>query len=154
MLLQSVAQELGFEISIVIESDAAAAIAAAEKRGLLRFKHLAIRWLFLKELIDRKTIIWEKVKSADMCADFLTKPIDEQTLKRNLGVLERASVYRVISSRSEQTCGLQTERLPLAWGVLRRRDQGAVRPRADFVLATSLKWLLQQGPTNADCTAG
>ena len=46
--LKSLLGELGRDVKIVLETDASAAIAAAEKRGLLRFFHLSILWLFLK----------------------------------------------------------------------------------------------------------
>ena len=55
-MLQAVALELGYDCRIFIESDASAALSAAEEEGILKFKHLAIKWLFLQELIERKTV--------------------------------------------------------------------------------------------------
>ena len=57
IMLQSLAGEIGYMMEVILESDAAATISAVEKRGVLRFKHLAIKWLFLKELCcERRSV--------------------------------------------------------------------------------------------------
>ena len=81
---KSLASELGLELDLILESDASAALAAAEKQGVLKFKHLAIRWLFLKELVDRKAVVLRKVKTEECAADFLTKPLSGNLLRRGL----------------------------------------------------------------------
>ena len=77
VMLQSLAGEIGYTLEVILESDAAAAISAAEKRGVLRFKHLAIKWLFLKELVSRKAINMRKVstmKNLPMCSRSQSRP--------------------------------------------------------------------------------
>ena len=83
-MLQAALNELGYSMQVDIKSDASSAIAAAEKKGVLRFKHLAIKWLLMKELTERKQICIKKVGTLDMVADFLTKPVDVMTMRRNL----------------------------------------------------------------------
>ncbi len=85
--LRSLLQELGYTAAGTVTTDASAAIAACAKRGLLRFKHLAIKWLFVKELVDRGEVLMRKVPTKFNKADFLTKPVTAVTLRANLELL-------------------------------------------------------------------
>jgi hypothetical protein len=82
--VRSLLQELGYEVTVTVTTDATAALSACAKRGLLRFKHLAIKWLFVKELVERGSVILEKVPTKLNKADFLTKAIAAATLQANL----------------------------------------------------------------------
>jgi hypothetical protein len=87
LAIKSLLEELGYEANVTVTTDATAALAACAKRGLLRFKHLAIKWLFVKELVDRGTVVLEKVPTAANKADFLTKAVPAGTLVTNLGLI-------------------------------------------------------------------
>ncbi len=84
LMLKSVLSELGHTVQVEIQSDAQAAISAAENCENFRFKHLAIRWLFLKELTERKESITTKVSSEANVSDLFTMSVDAVTLQRNL----------------------------------------------------------------------
>jgi hypothetical protein len=84
LAVRSLLQELGYEVTVTVTTDATAALSACAKRGLLRFKHLAIKWLFVKELVDRGSILLEKVPTKLNKADFLTKAVPAGTLQANL----------------------------------------------------------------------
>ena len=84
LMIQRLAKELNFDLELIIESDASSAIAAAEKRGLLKFKNLAIKWLFVKELVAQKAIRMKKISTFENEADILTKPVDAKTMTRHL----------------------------------------------------------------------
>ena len=86
--LQSLGSELGVTLSVVLASDASSAIAAAEKQGLMKFKHLALRYCFLKELAARSAVVSEKIPTRGNCADQLTKPLAEAAQLRSWSLLE------------------------------------------------------------------
>ena len=87
ILAQNVLAELGVKSNIVIESDSSSAHASAMRRGVLHVKHLALRWLFVKELTEKGLIVIEKVQSNQNVADWLTKPVDEKIIARSLQAL-------------------------------------------------------------------
>ncbi len=58
-----------------IFSDASAALGAAERLGLMKFRNTALKWMFLKELVRRKEITLHKIGTPGNCADFLTKAV-------------------------------------------------------------------------------
>jgi hypothetical protein len=54
LMFESVLSELKHDVQVEIFSDAEVAISAAEKRGILSFPRLAIKWFFSKEITERK----------------------------------------------------------------------------------------------------
>ena len=85
LVLQTLWQEItGTVIEVHVFSAASAALGAAERLGLMRFKHMALKWLFLKELILRRAIVLHKIGTRDNCADFLTKAVSASILQKNL----------------------------------------------------------------------
>ena len=79
MFERSVFSELG-QSSMMIEmrTDSAAAKACMERHGAQRMKHIAIRVMFLKDLVKSKLVRLKKVASANNIADLLTKPVNQQ----------------------------------------------------------------------------
>jgi hypothetical protein len=75
MLVQSIAKELGVSLSIVLETDSMIAFSGCQRRGVLHVKHMALRLLFLKELVERGLVQIARVASEDNTADWLTKPV-------------------------------------------------------------------------------
>lgn len=80
--LQSFLLELGETIEIEVRTDSLSARDSVEKRGLLRVRHLAIRYHFIKDLAARKNIKIAKVESSSNAADMLTKIPTDQILQR------------------------------------------------------------------------
>ena len=103
LFVQSLAEELVYHLSVILESDAASAIAAAEKKGALRFKHIAIRLLFLKELAVKQQIFLKKVTSEDNIADILTKPLDRSKFERNLRLVPGIDMSKQTNSLVDET---------------------------------------------------
>ena len=79
MFARSVLSELGqSNMMIEMRTDSAAAKACVERHGAQRMKHIAIRFMFLKDLVKSKLMRLKKVASANNIADMLTKPVNQQ----------------------------------------------------------------------------
>lgn len=68
----------------VIFHDNVSAIVLTEKKtsAKQRIKHLDIKYQFLRDYVDRKEVAIKFKKSAEMLADFLTKPLHGEVFKR------------------------------------------------------------------------
>ena len=75
MLVQNIARELGSEHKIVMQTDSMSALNSAQRRGVLHVKHMALRLLFLKELVEKGAISIMRVEPQKSAADWLTKPV-------------------------------------------------------------------------------
>ena len=74
--LQSVVSDLGFNWSIVLHSDATAAIGICRRRGLGKIRHLSVADLWIQDKVKTKEFGLEKVLGALNPADLLTKYLD------------------------------------------------------------------------------
>ena len=68
LLIKNLASELGWPLNVVIECDSISAQASAQRRGVLHVKHMAIRLLFDKELVECGLLRMEHVTSGDNLA--------------------------------------------------------------------------------------
>ena len=75
MLVQNIERELGSELKIAMQTDSMSALNSAQRRGVLHVKHMALRLLFLKELVEKGSISITRVESQKNAADWLTKPV-------------------------------------------------------------------------------
>ena len=68
----------------IICQDNQSTIALAEKGKSTsdRTRHIDIRYFFIKDLIERKEIVVEYLRTEDMIADLLTKPLQGQKFRR------------------------------------------------------------------------
>jgi hypothetical protein len=126
LAVRSLLEELGYEATVTVTTDATAALAACAKRGLLRFKHLAIKWLFVKELVDRGSIVLEKVPTKLNKADFLTKAVPFKTLETNLELLPSL----VLPQQSAEMHSLECE-LDVCTPVVQATTLELARPSGD-----------------------
>ena len=74
--LQSVAGDLGAKWSIMLRSDATAAIGMCRRRGLGKVRHLAVADLWIQDKVKNQELSIEKVLGLDNPADLLTKYLD------------------------------------------------------------------------------
>ena len=74
--LQSVALDLGYKWSILLRSDATAAIGMCRRRGLGKVRHLAVADLWIQDKVKCKELALEKVLGIENPADLLTKYLD------------------------------------------------------------------------------
>jgi len=121
LLAKHLLGELGYEVGVTIRCDSTSAAAAAQRRGVLHVKHMALRLLFIKELVERGLISLERVSSEANTADWLTKPLGQKSFERCLELLP--GLVRGLVPQPPQTAHVQT--LTAEWMALRslRKDQ-------------------------------
>jgi hypothetical protein len=85
--MKHLACELHIDATVILKSDSSAAKCAAEKRGTLHMKHLALKSLFLKELVATNMLSILKIGTQANAADMLTKPVGQEILRRCLDQL-------------------------------------------------------------------
>ena len=79
----------GDPLPLIVHSDSRAARESCWKVGASRMKHIEIKMLFVKELVQQGAVVLQAVASADNPADPLTKAVPQATLHR-LACGERA----------------------------------------------------------------
>jgi hypothetical protein len=81
LALRTALLELGVETYIAIYTDSAAAKASAEKPGLMHMKHMQLRELFLKQIVQQGLVTLAKVRSEENPADLLTKGVNKKIVE-------------------------------------------------------------------------
>ena len=77
--LQSLVGELlGRSVNLILRTDSDAARLSIEKLGMMKTKHMELRFLFLKQLQDDHVIALERVWTHDNIADLMTKALTAQ----------------------------------------------------------------------------
>ena len=82
--LQAIARDLGLHWSLLVRTDAAAAIGVCRRRGLGKIRHLATSDLWIQERLRTGDFVLEKVDGHNNVADVLTKHVDRATLERHM----------------------------------------------------------------------
>ena len=85
--LQTIARDLGIELSLKVMSDATAAIGISRRRGLGKVRHLATADLWIQDRIRKGDFKLEKVLGADNQSDMLTKHVDRMLLSKHMAKL-------------------------------------------------------------------
>ena len=81
LALRTALLELEVETYITIYTDSAAAKASAEKPGLMHMKHMQLRELFLKQIVQQGLVTLAKVRSEENPADLLTKAVNKKIVE-------------------------------------------------------------------------
>ena len=88
VFVQSLITELGFsKPSLIVCTDSKGAYDNLKRLGVGRIKHVALRSLFVQELVHNNTVSLRKVSTLSNPADLLTKPVSSSTLFRLLSLL-------------------------------------------------------------------
>ena len=82
--LQYMAQDFGDTRAIGLYSDASAAIAISQRKGLGKVRHISNQYLWLQERVANKHLELHKVIGTKKPADILTKPINAEALHKQL----------------------------------------------------------------------
>ena len=82
--MQSIAKDLGFDISVRIRSDTCAAICIARKRGLGQIRHLNVEDQWMQQKIRDRSLDLVKVLGAENPADILTIYVAADLLNKML----------------------------------------------------------------------
>jgi len=136
---QTLCQELGADPQLILCTDSSAAKGTAEKAGLLRMRHLEVKRLYLKELVQRGLLKIRKLASKANPANVFTKTLAAEQLHHELavvagwrptaslhvvqvGMLESMSRYRARSKAREGLVRrIQQAETGLIWRVERVR---------------------------------
>ena len=70
--MQSIAKDLGLDLSVRIHSDACAAIGIKRRRGLEQIRHLGVEDLVVQQKIRNRSVDLVKVLGIENPADILT----------------------------------------------------------------------------------
>ena len=81
---RSIAKDLGLDFTLLVLSDAAAAIGIVRRRGLGRIRHLDCTDLWIQEKIRMGDITVEKIPGSENLADALTKTLPRPLLIKML----------------------------------------------------------------------
>ena len=82
--MQSIAKDLGFDISVRIHSDACAAIGIARRRGLGKIRHSDVEDLWVQQKISDRSVDLAKVLGAENPPDILTNDVATDLLNKML----------------------------------------------------------------------
>ena len=96
--LRSLCEDWNMAPSMNINSDATAAIAMSERRGLGRAKHIQTCYLWIQEEIHDMKIKIHKVGTANQLADLLTKFLTREkmeTLLKKMGFVYRDKLHEL-----------------------------------------------------------
>ena len=85
--LQSLCRDLGFDVSIKVHSDAAAAIGVCKRKGQGRIRHLAVADLWIQDRIRTGDFEICKIPGGSNPSDILTKNVDWGLLIKHLSAL-------------------------------------------------------------------
>ena len=84
MGLRSVAQDLGMQWEIDIQTDATAAIGICRRRGLGKIRHLAVADLWVQDKVKTGDFTLNKVPGPENPADLLTKYLDGPSIEKHV----------------------------------------------------------------------
>ncbi len=97
--MQSVAADLGYELSLRVWVDSTAARAVASRTGLGKVRHLEVRYLWVQEALKGGRLQIKKVPGVDNPANVATKGLGEADATRLLGSVGGMAVPRTTSVR-------------------------------------------------------
>ena len=104
-------QEMGKEISVQVNTDSSAAMAACSRSGVGKMRHIQLRWLWVQDAVRDKTIVLKKVKGTDNVSDMGTKALDGPTHQRLLAKLplRQPTCRRLVGLAAVATAATPTE---------------------------------------------
>jgi hypothetical protein len=82
LALRTTLLEMDIESTIEIFTDSSAAKCSAEKPGLMHMRHMQLRELFLKQIVQQGMVIITKLGTEENPADMLTKAVNRRVLEK------------------------------------------------------------------------
>ena len=87
--LQAMLKDFNVDCSIVLKSDASAAVAIANRRGFGKVRHIEVCQLWLQDKVKQAKISVVEVGANEHVADTLTKHVSKETLGKHWAQLVR-----------------------------------------------------------------
>ena len=82
--IQSMFNDMGYEMELDVHTDAEAAKGIAARRGLGKVRHLAVHYLWVQERVAAGDLTLRKVLGKLNPADLLTKHLDSESVRKNM----------------------------------------------------------------------
>ena len=73
--MQSMLKDLGFEMSVRIQTDASATVGIVKRSGSGKLRHVDVNQLWIQEAVKNKKLVIDKIPGALNNADLGTKPL-------------------------------------------------------------------------------
>ena len=74
LAVKALTEQLGCKVSVRVHTDSSAAKAVASRRGLVKLRHIELKYFWVQELVQDQKIAIKKINGLDNPADCLTKP--------------------------------------------------------------------------------
>jgi len=107
-LLETMMSELGYKMKIRVMTDSQASRASTEKLGIQRVKHIQLRLLYVKELVQSGAVSVQKIDGMRNSADCLTKQVAGEVLRRCVELVGSLSLENPFAT-SMQTTSLRVD---------------------------------------------
>ena len=85
--MQTLARDLGWNLSLRMHADSSAAKAIASRQGMGKIRHLEVRHLWLQQVVCDGKILLRKVAGKLNPADILTKGLGIMDIEKLLGLM-------------------------------------------------------------------
>ena len=85
MGLQSVARDLGEEITMEVYTDSSAALGVCNRKGIGKVRHLDTNLLWVQDKVKQGTLTIKKIQGEKNPADLFTKHLDSSKMLEHLG---------------------------------------------------------------------
>ena len=97
--LISLANDFRISFKAQVMTDASAAIGIVQRKGLGKFRHVDVQWLWLRERMQNVTFKAAKVNGKEHAADLLTKHLSSEDMRKHLVKLG----FELRSDRSDKS---------------------------------------------------
>lgn len=100
----SLAADFGVELKATVMTDASAALGISQRRGLGKFRHIDVQWLWIQERLHRGELKAQKIAGKENPADLMTKHLTADEMTKHVEVLG----YEMRTDRSEKSLKIST----------------------------------------------
>ena len=82
--LQSVLQDIGIQVNVIVRTDASAAKGIATRRGMGKIRHIEVQQLWVQDKVAKGQIKVEKISTTANPADNLTKYLSNEDIAKHM----------------------------------------------------------------------
>ena len=82
--VQSLSEDLGWEVKLFLWVDSSAAKSMASRKGVGKVRHVQVRELWLQDAVRKQRVVISKIEGTKNPADVVTKPKSKEYIARLL----------------------------------------------------------------------
>ena len=86
--LTTLCQDMGLEVKVKLNLDAAAAKGILERQGIAKVRHIDVNVLWLQQQVAKKIVPLVKVPGTENCSDLLTKHLTAATQEKHVRMMQ------------------------------------------------------------------